>query len=50
MKSKLATALLLAVAAPAVSQTSIATLPPPVLVDPKVAALRDNALDNDHYA
>jgi len=42
--------LLLAVAAPALSQQSIASLPPPVLTDPKIAALRDNALDNDHYA
>jgi hypothetical protein len=43
-------ALLLAAAAPAVAQTSITTLPPPVVADPKVAVLRDNALDNDHYA
>jgi hypothetical protein len=43
-------ALLLASATPALAQTSIATLPPPVLTDPKVAALRDNALENDHYA
>jgi hypothetical protein len=50
MKSKLLTALLLTVAAPALAQTSITTLPPPVLVDPKLGALRDNALDNDHYA
>ena len=42
--------LLLAVAAPALSQQSIASLPPPVLTDPKIAALRDNALNNDHYA
>ena len=26
------------------------SLPPPVAGRPKVAALRDNALDNDHYA
>ena len=44
------TALLLATAAPAVAQQSIAALPPPVLADPKVAALRDDALANDHYA
>ena len=43
-------ALLLASAAPAVAQSSITTLPPPVVADPKVAALRDNALQNDHYA
>jgi hypothetical protein len=41
---------LLATAAPAVAQTSITTLPPPVVADPKVAALRDDALHNDHYA
>jgi len=50
MKSHLLAALLLATAAPAFAQTSITTLPPPALVDAKVAALRDNALDNDHYA
>ena len=50
MKSQLLTALLLATAAPAIAQTSISTLPPPALVDSKVAALRDNALNNDHYA
>jgi len=43
-------ALLVASASPALSQQSIASLPPPVLVDPKVAELRDNALNNDHYA
>src|SRR3954465_8939415 len=50
MKSHLLAPLLMAVAAPAIAQTSIATLPPPVTADPKVAALRDNALENDHYA
>jgi len=50
MKSKLLAALLLATAAPAIAQTSITSLPPPALVDPKVAELRDNALNNDHYA
>ena len=50
MKRTVLAALLLTAAAPALSQTSITTLPPPVAVDPKVAALRDNALDNDHYA
>src|SRR5438067_1152329 len=44
----LASLLLASTAAPA--QQSISTLPPPVLVDPKIAALRDDALANDHYA
>ena len=43
-------AALLFTAAPALAQQSIATLPPPVLVSPKIAALRDDALENDHYA
>ena len=42
--------LLLASSTAASAQQSIATLPPPVLVDPKIAALRDNALASDHYA
>ena len=50
MKSYLIPALLLASASPALAQTSITTLPPPVVQDPKVAALRDEALTNDHYA
>jgi carboxypeptidase Q len=50
MKSTLIAALLLASAAPALAQTSITTLPPPALVDPRVAALRDHALETDHYA
>ena len=50
MKPYLLASLLLASAAPAFAQQSTAALPPPVLVDPKVAALRDDALDNDHYA
>ena len=49
MKSYLLAALLLS-AAPALAQQSISTLPPQVLTDPKVAVLRDNALENDHYA
>src|SRR3954447_7196906 len=49
MKPYLLAALLIS-AAPAFAQISITTLPPPVVDDPKVAALRDNALDNDHYA
>ena len=43
-------AVLLASAAPALAQQSTASLPPPVVADPAVAALRDNVLDNDHYA
>jgi hypothetical protein len=50
MKSYLIPALLAAVATPALAQTSITTLPPPVVEDPKVATLRDEALANDHYA
>lgn len=50
MTRTLLAALLAASAAPALAQTSIATLPPPVVEDPKVAALRDEALANDHYA
>jgi len=49
MKSYLLAALLVT-AAPALAQQSLSTLPPPVVTDPKVAAIRDNALDNDHYA
>src|ERR1043165_474567 len=50
MKSHLPALLLLATAAPAVAGASIPPLPPPVVADPKVAALRDDALHNDHYA
>ena len=50
MTRTLLAALLAASAAPALAQTSIAALPPPVVEDPKVAALRDEALANDHYA
>ena len=49
MKPHLLASLLLASAAPALAQQSTAALPPPVLVDPRVAALRDDALENDHY-
>ena len=45
MKPYLLASLLLASAAPAFAQQSTAALPPPVLVDPKVAALRDDALE-----
>src|SRR5436190_8892641 len=41
---------LLFTASTASAQQSISTLPPPVLADPKIASLRDNALANDHYA
>jgi hypothetical protein len=50
MNKPLLAALLLASAAPALAQQSVASLPRPVLADPKVAALRDNAFENDHYA
>jgi carboxypeptidase Q len=49
MRKYLVAALLLSTA-PAVAQQSISTLPPPVVTDPRIAALRDNALENDHYA
>jgi hypothetical protein len=50
MKFHLVAALLFASAAPALAQTSAASLPPPVVQDPNIAALRDDALHNDHYA
>lgn len=50
MTRPLLTGLLLLSAAPAFSQTSITTLAPPVQADPATAALRDDALDHDHYA
>ena len=50
MNRSLLAALLLSAANPAFAQQSVAALPPPVLADAKVAALRDNALANDHYA
>jgi len=49
MKRALIAALLIT-AAPAAAQQSVASLPPPVIADPQVAALRDDALANDHYA
>jgi carboxypeptidase Q len=49
MKSYLLAPFLLT-AVPALAQQSVANLPPPVVADPGVAALRDHALDNDHYA
>jgi hypothetical protein len=50
MNRTLLTALLLSAAAPAFGQQSISSLPPAVLADTSVAALRDNAVNNDHYA
>jgi hypothetical protein len=50
MTRSLLAALLLASAAPALAQQSIAALPPPVVADSKVAALQDDVLANDHYA
>ena len=50
MKLNLIAALLISSATAAAAQQSITTLPPPVLVDRNVAALRDDALENDHYA
>src|SRR3954466_979424 len=44
----LASLLIASTAAPA--QQSITPLPSPVVADPRVAALRDDALNNDHYA
>ena len=49
MNRTILAAILLA-SAPAVAQQSAASLPPPVVTDPRIAALRDNALENDHYA
>ncbi|HKC03105.1 MAG TPA: M20/M25/M40 family metallo-hydrolase [Sphingomicrobium sp.] len=48
MTRTLFAALLLASAAPGLGQQSISTLPPPVVADPKVAALRDAALKDDY--
>src|SRR6478752_169001 len=49
MKVHILSALAL-LAVPALAQQSTAAMPPPVLADPRVAALRDDALANDHYA
>ena len=43
-------AALLISAAPAIAQQSVAKMPPPVVADPHVEKLRDDALANDHYA
>lgn len=50
MIRKIATASLLLAASPLAAQQSLSSLPPAVLTDPHVAALRDDARDNDHYA
>ena len=50
MTRTIAAALLLTAAAPALAQQPAATLPPPVLADPRVSELRDDALAKDHYA
>jgi carboxypeptidase Q len=50
MKEPYLLASLLLTASAASAQESISTLPPPVVADPSVAALRNNALANDHYA
>src|SRR4051794_14488724 len=50
MKQPYLLACLVLTASAAGAQQSISTLPPPVPADAKVAALRDNALANDHYA
>ena len=50
MRPYLSAALLISAAAPALSQQSAANLAPPVHLDPRVAALRDDALANDHFA
>src|SRR3954467_15764755 len=39
-----------AAAGRAIAQQSVGARPPPVAADPNVAALRDQALQNDHYA
>src|SRR5438045_3125233 len=50
MKQPYLIAFFLLASTAASAQQSISTLPPPVLADPKVAGLRDDALVNDHYA
>jgi carboxypeptidase Q len=50
MNRSIYAALLAASASAALAQQSTATLPPPVVADPRVAALRDGALSDDHYA
>src|SRR5438477_3475779 len=50
MKQLYVFASLLLASTAASAQQSISTLAPPVIADPNVAALRDEALNNDHYA
>src|SRR5207244_4129180 len=50
MKKTLLALLLLASAAPLSAQQSIAALPPPVFPGIQAVALRDDALENDHWA
>jgi len=50
MRPHLLAILLAAAAGPAIAQQSVSALPPPVAADPNVAGLRDQALENDHYA
>ncbi len=50
MNPRTLAALLIACATPAFAQQSVASLPPPVISDPTIAALRDSALESDHYA
>src|SRR4051794_28548367 len=50
MRPHLLALLLAAAAGSAIAQQSVSTLPPPVAADRNVAALRDQALENDHYA
>jgi len=50
MKRTVFAALLLASAAPAFAQQSVASLPPPVFADIQTVALRDDALAHDHWA
>ena len=50
MKKTIVVGALLLTAAPAMAQQSVATMPTPVAADPRAAALRDDALTNDHYA
>ena len=50
MKLHLIAALLISAGTAAVAQQSVATLPAPVLTEPNVATLRDQALASDHYA
>lgn len=50
MKTQILAPLLLACSAAAVAQPAAPPLPPPVVADPRAAALRDKALESDHYA